>query len=62
MIVAVVYSNIAEDRYLVFIILERFKIQGVEIRSSTPEEFKAFYLKEEKVWTTLIKEQGIKPD
>ena len=34
----------------------------VEIRSSTPEEFKAFYLKEEKVWTTLIKEQGIKPE
>ena len=42
--------------------IERFKIQGVEIRSSTPEEFKAFYLKEEKVWTTLIKEQGIKPE
>ena len=43
-------------------VIERFKLQGVEIRSSTPEEFKAFYLKEEKVWTTLIKEQGIKPD
>lgn len=43
-------------------VIERFKIQGVEIRSSTPEEFKTFYLKEEKVWTTLIKEQGIKPD
>ena len=43
-------------------VIERFKIQGVEIRSSTPEELKAFYLKEEKVWTTLIKEQGIKPD
>ena len=40
--------------------IERFKIQGVEIKSSTPEELKAFYLKEEKVWTTLIKEQGIK--
>ena len=43
-------------------VIERFKIQGVEIKSSTPEELKAFYLKEEKVWTTLIKEQGIKPD
>jgi len=40
--------------------IERFKIQGVEIKSSTPDELKAFYLKEEKVWTTLIKEQGIK--
>lgn len=43
-------------------VVERFKRQGVEIRSSTPEEFKAFYLKEEKIWTTLIKEQNIKPD
>ena len=43
-------------------VIEKFKVQGVEIRSSTPEELKAFYLKEEKVWTTLIKEQGIKPD
>ncbi|MDI1286349.1 MAG: tripartite tricarboxylate transporter substrate binding protein [Reyranella sp.] len=43
-------------------VIERFKLQGVEIRSSTPEEFKAFYLKEEKIWTTLIKEQNIKPD
>jgi tripartite-type tricarboxylate transporter receptor subunit TctC len=43
-------------------VIERFKIQGVEIRSSTQAEFKAFYLEEEKVWTTLIKEQGIKPE
>ena len=43
-------------------VIERFKIQGVEIKSSTPEEFRTFYLKEEKVWTTLIKEQGIKPE
>jgi tripartite-type tricarboxylate transporter receptor subunit TctC len=42
--------------------IERFKVQGVEIKSSTPDELKAFYLKEEKVWTTLIKEQGIKPE
>ena len=41
-------------------VIERFKVQGVEIKSSTPEEFKIFYLKEEKVWTTLMKEQGIK--
>ena len=43
-------------------VIERFKAQGVEIRSSTPEEFRDFYLKEEKVWTTLIKEQGIKAE
>jgi tripartite-type tricarboxylate transporter receptor subunit TctC len=43
-------------------VIERFKVQGVEIKSSTPEEFKDFYLKEEKVWTTLIKEQGIKSE
>ncbi len=42
--------------------IERFKIQGVEIRASSPDEFRAFYLKEEKRWTTLIKEQGIKPE
>jgi len=43
-------------------VIERFKVQGVEIKSSTPEEFKTFYLKEEKVWTTLMKEQGIKSE
>jgi tripartite-type tricarboxylate transporter receptor subunit TctC len=43
-------------------VIERFKLQGVEIKSSTSEELKAFYLKEEKVWTTLIKEQGIKAE
>ncbi len=42
--------------------IERFKQQGVEIRSSTPAEFKAFYDKEEKRWVTLIKEQGIKAE
>jgi tripartite-type tricarboxylate transporter receptor subunit TctC len=40
--------------------IERFKQQGVEIRSSTQAEFKEFYGKEEKRWATLIKEQGIK--
>ena len=43
-------------------VVERFKPMGVEIRASTPEEFKAFLLKEEKRWTTLIKEQNIKPE
>jgi tripartite-type tricarboxylate transporter receptor subunit TctC len=41
-------------------VIERFKIQGVEIRASTQAEFKAFYDKEETTWVTLIKEQGIK--
>jgi tripartite-type tricarboxylate transporter receptor subunit TctC len=40
--------------------IQRFKVQGVEIRSSTPAELKDWYLKEEKRWTTLIKEQAIK--
>ena len=43
-------------------VIEKFKIQGVEIRASTQDEFRAFYLAEEKLWTTLIKEQGIKAD
>ncbi len=42
--------------------IERFKLQGVDIRSSTPAEFKAFFNKEEKRWVTLIKEQGIKAE
>jgi len=43
-------------------VVEKFKVQGVEIKSSTQDELKTFYLKEEKVWTTLIKEQGIKAE
>ena len=43
-------------------VIERFKIQGVEIRSSSRAEFETFYLAEEKVWTTLIKEQGLKAE
>ena len=43
-------------------VIERFKKQGVEIRSSTPAEFKDWYLKEEKRWVTLIKEQNLKAD
>jgi len=42
--------------------IERFKLQGVDIRSSTPAEFKEFFNKEEKRWVTLIKEQGIKAE
>ena len=43
-------------------VVDKFKIQGVEIKSSSQDDLKAFYLKEEKVWTTLIKEQGIKAE
>jgi tripartite-type tricarboxylate transporter receptor subunit TctC len=43
-------------------VIERFKKQGVEIRSSTQAEFAAFYAKEEKTWVALIQEQGIKAD
>ena len=43
-------------------VIERFKPMGVEIRASTPAEFKEFLLKEEKRWTKLIKEQNIKPE
>jgi tripartite-type tricarboxylate transporter receptor subunit TctC len=42
--------------------IERFKPQGVEIRASTPAEFKTFLDKEEKRWTKLIKDQNIKPE
>jgi tripartite-type tricarboxylate transporter receptor subunit TctC len=42
--------------------IERFKLQGVDLRSSTPEEFRAHLNKEENRWVTLIKEQGIKPE
>jgi tripartite-type tricarboxylate transporter receptor subunit TctC len=42
--------------------IERFKKQGVEIRSSTQAEFKEWYLLEEKRWVTLIKEQGLKAE
>jgi tripartite-type tricarboxylate transporter receptor subunit TctC len=42
--------------------IERFKQQGVDVRSSTPAEFKEFYAKEEKRWVALIKEKGIKAE
>jgi tripartite-type tricarboxylate transporter receptor subunit TctC len=43
-------------------IIERFKKQGVEIRSATPAQFKEWYLLEEKRWVALIKEQGLKAE
>jgi tripartite-type tricarboxylate transporter receptor subunit TctC len=43
-------------------VIELFKGQGVEIRSSTQAELKVFYDKEETTWVTLIKEQGIKAE
>lgn len=43
-------------------VIEQFKAQGVEIRASTPAEFKAFMNREEARWVKLIKERGIKPE
>lgn len=43
-------------------VIERFKQQGVEIRASTPADFQAFYDQEERDWTKLIKEQGLKAE
>lgn len=43
-------------------VIERFKVQGVEIRASTQAEFKDFLNKEERRWVTLMKEQNIKPE
>ena len=42
--------------------IDKFKPLGVEIRASTPAEFKTFMNKEETRWTTLIKEKGIKAE
>jgi len=53
-----VIAKIAADPEMI----ERFKVQGVDLRSSTPAEFKDHLNKEEKRWVTLIKEQGIKPE
>lgn len=43
-------------------VIEHFKPQGVEIRASTPAEFKDFMGREEVRWVRLIKERGIKPE
>jgi tripartite-type tricarboxylate transporter receptor subunit TctC len=53
-----VIAKIAADSEMI----ERFKVQGVDLRSSTPAEFKDHLDKEEKRWVTLIKEQAIKPE
>jgi len=41
---------------------ERFAKQGVELRSSTPEELADMIEREEKRWGTLIRERGIKAE
>ena len=41
---------------------QKARKQGVEIRSSTPAEFRDWYLTEEKRWVTLIKEQNLKAE
>lgn len=43
-------------------VIEHFKQQGVEIRASTPAQFKEFMNREEERWVKLIKERGIKPE
>lgn len=40
----------------------QFARQGVELRSSTPAELTALMDREEKVWSTLIREKGIKAE
>ena len=51
-------AKVASDPEMV----ERFKQQGVEIRSSTQAEFLKHVDEEEKRWTTLIKVKGIKAE
>jgi tripartite-type tricarboxylate transporter receptor subunit TctC len=41
---------------------ERFAKQGVDLQSSTPQELNALMVREEKRWSTLIREKGIKPE
>ena len=40
----------------------QFARQGVELRSSTPEELASLIDREEKVWSTLVREKGIKAE
>lgn len=42
--------------------IDQFKPQGVEIRASSPAEFKDFMNREEVRWVKLIKERNIKPE
>ena len=41
---------------------ERFAKQGVDLQSSTPQELHDHMVREEKRWSTLIREKGIKPE
>jgi tripartite-type tricarboxylate transporter receptor subunit TctC len=41
---------------------ERFAKQGVEVRTTTPEEFGAFIKSEVARWAKVIQEAGIKAD
>jgi tripartite-type tricarboxylate transporter receptor subunit TctC len=41
---------------------ERFAKQGVDLQSSTPKELHDLMVREEKRWSTLIREKGIKPE
>ena len=43
-------------------VIEQFRPQGVEIRASSPAEFKDFMNREEVRWVKLIKERNIKPE
>ena len=43
-------------------VIEQFKPQGVEIRASTPAEFREFMAREETRWVKLIRERNIKPE
>jgi tripartite-type tricarboxylate transporter receptor subunit TctC len=43
-------------------VIDQFKPQGVEIRASSPAEFKDFMNREEVRWVKLIKERNIKPE
>jgi tripartite-type tricarboxylate transporter receptor subunit TctC len=42
--------------------IERFKPQGVDVRASTPAEFREFMGREEERWVKLIRERNIKPE
>ena len=41
---------------------ERFAKQGVDLQASTPQELRELMVREEKRWSTLIREKGIKAD
>lgn len=43
-------------------VIEQFRPQGVEIRASTPAEFREFMAREETRWVKLIRERNIKPE